>query len=276
MTQGNKFNLGTYLRKVLKENIHEGRNREILQILDGEFKNKLNVSDYPILDFLTAKEIEHQEDDQKRAEPESMTSRLLSAMEATLNEKPLNMEVPSITPKTEDSIRSKARVERFDTTSKLLRLRLEKGKPVGPHVRQMIELFAKLEELGSPVSQSAANDMILYSLHEGFNLFKMEYAMNGWNKPLEELDAMLQAAERLTMDLEPKNKILVAQENKRQKKKPALKGKGKRIAKPQNKGIQSTSRCFYCSGIGHWKRNCPKFLEDKKNGTVASNSGINS
>jgi hypothetical protein len=23
-------------------------------------------------------------------------------------------------------------------------------------------------------------------------------------------------------------------------------------------------KCFYCKGDGHWKRNCPKYLEDKK------------
>jgi hypothetical protein len=23
-------------------------------------------------------------------------------------------------------------------------------------------------------------------------------------------------------------------------------------------------KCFYCKGDGHWKRNCPKYLEYKK------------
>ena len=26
--------------------------------------------------------------------------------------------------------------------------------------------------------------------------------------------------------------------------------------------------CFYCEGNGHWKRNCPKYLADKKDGKV--------
>src|SRR3954464_4105478 len=26
--------------------------------------------------------------------------------------------------------------------------------------------------------------------------------------------------------------------------------------------------CFYCKGEGHWKRNCPKYLKDKKAGKV--------
>ena len=33
--------------------------------------------------------------------------------------------------------------------------------------------------------------------------------------------------------------------------------------------------CFYCKGDGHWKRNCPKYLEDKKaNKFVRKDKGI--
>jgi hypothetical protein len=34
-------------------------------------------------------------------------------------------------------------------------------------------------------------------------------------------------------------------------------------------------KCFYCKGDGHWKRNCRKYLEDKKAGkVVAKEKGI--
>ena len=32
------------------------------------------------------------------------------------------------------------------------------------------------------------------------------------------------------------------------------------------------TECFYCKGNGHWKRNYPKYLADKKDGKV--NNGI--
>ena len=32
------------------------------------------------------------------------------------------------------------------------------------------------------------------------------------------------------------------------------------------------TECFYCKGTGHWKRNCHKYLADKKDGKV--NKGI--
>ena len=32
------------------------------------------------------------------------------------------------------------------------------------------------------------------------------------------------------------------------------------------------TECFYCKGNGHWKRKCPEYLVDKKDGEV--NKGI--
>ena len=36
--------------------------------------------------------------------------------------------------------------------------------------------------------------------------------------------------------------------------------------------LKPETECFYCKGNGHWKRNCPKLLADKKDGIV--NKGI--
>ena len=58
-------------------------------------------------------------------------------------------------------------------------------------------------------------------------------------------------------------------------KKSGKKDKGKKGGKPvvtprkapkhrPNPGVE----CFYCKGDGHWKRNCPKYLEDKKAGKI--------
>ena len=33
-------------------------------------------------------------------------------------------------------------------------------------------------------------------------------------------------------------------------------------------GPKPETECFYCKGTGHWKRNCPKYLADKKDGKV--------
>ena len=43
------------------------------------------------------------------------------------------------------------------------------------------------------------------------------------------------------------------------------------MKKPKS-GPKPETKCFYCKGTGHWKRNFPKYLVDKKDGKV--NKGI--
>ena len=46
---------------------------------------------------------------------------------------------------------------------------------------------------------------------------------------------------------------------------------GAQVKKPKS-GPKPETKCFYCKGTGHWKRNCPKYLADRKDGKV--NKGI--
>ena len=39
------------------------------------------------------------------------------------------------------------------------------------------------------------------------------------------------------------------------------------MKKPKS-GPKPETKCFYCKGTGHWKRNYPKYLADKKDGKV--------
>ena len=39
------------------------------------------------------------------------------------------------------------------------------------------------------------------------------------------------------------------------------------MKKPKS-GPKPETECFYCKGTGHWKRNFPKYLVDKKDGKV--------
>ena len=56
-------------------------------------------------------------------------------------------------------------------------------------------------------------------------------------------------------------------------KKGNSKKSGKPVANPPKKpkaGPKPETECFYCKGMGHWKRNCPKYLADKKAGKEKS------
>ncbi|PNY11976.1 putative retrotransposon protein [Trifolium pratense] len=60
------------------------------------------------------------------------------------------------------------------------------------------------------------------------------------------------------------------------------KGKCKEVAKPKPTthalkpkiDIAKEGNCFHCGMIGHWKRNCPKYPEDKKNRIAQSTEKI--
>ena len=54
-----------------------------------------------------------------------------------------------------------------------------------------------------------------------------------------------------------------------------FKKNGKKVVTPVKKpktGPKPETEWFYCKGNGHWKRNYPKYLADKKDGKV--NKGI--
>ena len=104
----------------------------------------------------------------------------------------------------------------------------------------------------------------------------INYNMQGMDKTIPELFAMLKAAE-----VEMKKDHQVSMVNKTtsfKKKGKGKKGNFKKIGeqvvaqvKNPKSGPKPETECFYCKGTG-WKRNCPKYLADKKDGKV--NKGI--
>jgi predicted AAA+ superfamily ATPase len=105
--------------------------------------------------------------------------------------------------------------------------------------------------------------------------------MLGMDKSLQDLKGMLRIVDG---EMKKSSSNLMIQEggsriNKMKRKatpKVALKykSKGKIISNqntPKTK-ISSTSDCFCCQSKGHWKRNCPKYLEVVRTGNVLKNS----
>jgi hypothetical protein len=102
------------------------------------------------------------------------------------------------------------------------------------------------------------------------------------SKSLLELFAMLKSAE---VEIKKEHNVLLVNKTidfkKSGKSTKVMKGKkpqkdGKRVADPPRvPKVKPRVKCFYCKGDGHWKRNCLKYLEDKKdNKVVAREKGI--
>ncbi len=166
-----------------------------------------------------------------------------------------------------------------DAASRFFNLRLEVDHPVSPHVLNMIEHLKTLERFGCPIPKELAVNQMLDSLHDGFAQFRENYKMNVMEKSLQELHSLLVEAERdmpLSGSTERDVFSIGLRETfkaKKRKREAYVQGKGKckaivnSNAKPKV-GKHPDARCFYCNGFGHWKRNCPLYLEDKKAGRV--------
>ena len=93
------------------------------------------------------------------------------------------------------------------------------------------------------------------------------------SKTIPELFAMLKAA---AVEIKEEHQVLMVNKTTNFKKKGKWK-KGnfrknsKQVSshgKKPKSGPKPETECFYCKGTGHWKRNCPKYLVEKKDGKV--------
>ena len=101
----------------------------------------------------------------------------------------------------------------------------------------------------------------------------MNYNMQGMTKTIPELSVMLKSAK---VEIKKEHQVLMVNKttsfNKKGKgKKGNFKKNGKQVVTPVKKpkvGPKPETECFYCKGNGHWKRNYPEYLADKKDGKV--------
>ena len=105
----------------------------------------------------------------------------------------------------------------------------------------------------------------------------MNNSMQGMMKMIPELFMMIKS---MKVEIKKEHQVLMINKTtsfkKRAKgKKGNFKKNGKQVAaqvKKPKSGPKPETECFYCKQTGHWKRNCPKYLADKKDGKV--NNGI--
>ncbi|XP_076952723.1 uncharacterized protein LOC143626547 [Bidens hawaiensis] len=155
---------------------------------------------------------------------------------------------------------------------------MEETQSVSSYVLKMKSHIDRLERLNCPVSKELATDLILNGLTKRFETFVINYNMNGWDKSIGELHAMLKTAEagmgkkvlpvlaineggsKKRHHQEPKARVAVG--NGQVKK--GFKGKAKAEPKPKKLKVSAEDPCFGCVEIGHWMRNCPTYLKELK------------
>ena len=105
----------------------------------------------------------------------------------------------------------------------------------------------------------------------------MNYSMRGMTKTIPELFAMLKST---MVEIKKEHQVLMIDKITSFKKRAKGK-KGKLQVEWQTSchsrektkaGPKPETECLHCKGNGHWKRKCPEYLVDKKDGKV--NKGI--
>src|SRR3954470_2177228 len=125
--------------------------------------------------------------------------------------------------------------------------KIKEGTPVSEHVIKIMRLRQRLTELGFPIPESLGTYIVLMSLPASFKSFVKNYRMNGMEKSINELLAMLKNAET-TMQVDP-NYMLVVSKTTSFKKKGKSKGKGAvkpgaKSKKPFGTGPNKDTECF--------------------------------
>ncbi|KAL4310403.1 hypothetical protein GQ457_01G021330 [Hibiscus cannabinus] len=205
---------------------------------------------------------------------------MLATMVHELQKQHEDMSVYEMIQNLKEIYEGQARQERYETSKTLFQCKMNEGSPVGTYVIKMMGYIQTLEKLGFPLKNELETDVIMQSLQDSFKVLVLNFNMNEIDNTLPQLLGMLRTTEG-NMEKNNSKSILIVHEanrNKRARSKDNGKSKPKeKDALKPKRGISKDRKCFYCEKFGHWKRNCPFYLEEVKKAKAnrASSSGIN-
>jgi hypothetical protein len=121
---------------------------------------------------------------------------------------------------------NQARAKRYNNLKALFACKLSEGSSISPHMIKMMGYIETLTKLGCEINDDLATNMILQSLPASYELFIMNFNMNGMEKTVGELHGMLKTTED-SIKKNPNHVMMVQKENKKRKCWTPPKGKGK-------------------------------------------------
>jgi hypothetical protein len=178
---------------------------------------------------------------------------------------------------TQENVQEKAHTEMCNLTKSFMKCSIRDNESVSAHI---FKVTGYIEQLGCKWDPQLVTNIIFMLLSPYYSNFIMNYNMMGMSKSLDELLDLLKTVEEDT-NKGYGNVLTVSSAGKKIKKRSKRKSKGKGKGKAQEVTSSASKpkdvsdvECFYYKKRGHWKRNCPQFLEDKKNENVLFSLGI--
>nr|KAJ0192103.1 hypothetical protein LSAT_V11C800449100 [Lactuca sativa] len=187
----------------------------------------------------------------------------LEKLDYVLDE-PIPEELPANAPKeSKDALvkhvndSTKAMQEGFETLNAFIGFKMAERSFVSEHVLKMKAYVEQLTCLGFPFGDKLATN--------SFNQFLINFTMNDWERSINELRNMIKNVEA-NIKMSGKNQVLMIREGQISKKKTGNNTGNSPSTNPTPKTKPTPDDdCFHYNENGHWKRNCPKYLEELKN-----------
>ncbi|GKE93591.1 retrotransposon protein, putative, ty1-copia subclass [Tanacetum coccineum] len=179
--------------------------------------------------------------------------------------------------------KAKARKERLDVVKSLMACKPKPGASICAFVLEMKEYFDKLESLNMVFELSI--NIILSGMPADYNQLVLSYQMNRKETSIMKLHSLLQTVDqginKINVPSTSAAHVLTVGHNAKKRKTSHSNWKGKAAQGKSNRrskrkfeseiaptGNPKEAVCFYCNTKGHWKRSCPKYLKDLKDGKV--------
>src|SRR3954462_1736263 len=107
-----------------------------------------------------------------------------------------------------------AKTEHFEMMKQSWECKMAEGGSLSEHVIKLVCYAQRLSALGFVIPMTLSTDILLASHPPSYNGFIMNYKMNGLDKTIDELFAMLKTAEA-SMQKDPDHMMVVTRDTRR-------------------------------------------------------------
>ncbi|KAI9180050.1 hypothetical protein LWI28_000646 [Acer negundo] len=175
----------------------------------------------------------------------------------------------------EEMFAMKSRTTKREAVTAFMNLRMKPGQAVKDHMMKVIAHLNIAELHGAEIDGETKIDMVVNSLSDSFDQFKLDYSLNKKEYTLQVLMQDAQSAEKILVkgkgqEIHMVGKVTTVKARQKVKKQQKKKKLGP-IKKETKKVTKIKGQCFLCGEKGHWKRNCSKSQNNKEEGHINLN-----